>query len=160
MGKRGQTRKIAAAFVLGFLSGAASAAECRDDRVHLRGDWGQAFFNIEVADDRAEQAQGLMHRDSMPQTAGMLFVYPFAKRVGFWMKNTLIPLDMIFVDPTGTVQHVHHMAEPLNLTPIFGGNNTIAVLEINGGRAEKLGISKGSQLRHPAFDTETAAWPC
>jgi len=138
----------------------AWASECRQDQVNLRGSWGEARFSVEVADDDAERAQGLMNRESMPRSAGMLFVYPAPKRVGFWMKNTLIPLDIIFMDNTGTVQHVHHQAQPGDLRPKFGGDNIQYVLEINGGLAAQLGISEGSQLRHPAIDTKAAAWPC
>jgi uncharacterized membrane protein (UPF0127 family) len=136
------------------------AGECRQDRALLRGDWGEAQFTIEVADDRSERAKGLMHRESMPKSAGMLFVYPRPKRVGFWMKNTLIPLDMIFLDRTGTVQHIHHEAQPGDLRPKFGGDDIQYVLEINGGLAKQMGIVVGSRLRHPSIPEDRAAWPC
>ena len=68
---------------------------------------------------RPSARQGLMNRDSMPQSAGMLFVYPTPQQVGFWMKNTLIPLDMIFVDATGTVTRIHRGAQG-DLTPDDG----------------------------------------
>ena len=134
--------------------------ECNPDQVQLRGDWGQARFTIELADDAAERAEGLMNRASMPQSAGMLFVYPEARDVGFWMKNTLIPLDMIFLDSAGTVALVHSNAIPGDLTPIMGGGDIKAVLEINGGLAQRLGIAPGTQLRHPAFEAASAAWKC
>lgn len=137
-----------------------AAAACREDVVELRGDWGKARFTVEIADEPHEQAQGLMHRESMATSAGMLFVYPAPQRAAFWMRNTLIPLDMLFVDATGVVQHIHHQAVPLDETPIFGGDAVLAVLEINGGLARQLGIVPGSQMRHPAFDTQKAAWPC
>lgn len=143
-----------------FGTSVVAGEECRDNRVTLRGDWGQAAFTVEVADEAEERAQGLMHRDYMAKTAGMLFVYPAPKAVGFWMKNTLIELDMIFADSTGTVRRVHHRAQPHDERPIMGGRNIQYVLEINGGLAAQLGISEGSQLRHPAIDTKAAAWPC
>lgn len=161
MGKRDQARRRVLSIALSVLLPAAAAAgECRDDEVLLRGDWGQARFSVEVADDADERAQGLMHRESLPQSAGMLFVYPQEKTIGFWMKNTLIPLDMIFMDATGTVVKVHHMARPLDETPIMGGNNVQSVLEINGGLAARLGIVAGSEMRHPAIAADRAAWPC
>ena len=161
MGSGGKiTLRIAVACLWTVIGSAVAAGECRVDQVFVRGDWGQVRFSVEVADDKKERAKGLMHRENMPKSSGMLFVYPESKMVGFWMKNTLIPLDMLFLDSTGTVQHVHHMAKPHDETPIFGGNNIIAVLEINGGLAKMLGIVKGSQMRHPAFETEVAAWPC
>ncbi|GGO52135.1 hypothetical protein SAMN05444398_101430 [Roseovarius pacificus] len=139
---------------------AALAGECRDDRVALRGDWGQAGFTVEVADDAEERAQGLMHREQMAKSAGMLFVYPAPRSVGFWMKNTLIELDMIFADRTGTVRRVHHRAQPHDERPIMGGRDIQYVLEINGGLARQLGISEGSQMQHPSIDAQVAAWPC
>jgi uncharacterized membrane protein (UPF0127 family) len=139
---------------------AAQASDCSEASVSLRGDWGTARFSVEVADDPQERAVGLMHRESLPRSAGMLFVYERPQRLSFWMRNTLIELDMIFVDPQGVVQHVHHRAQPLDETPIFGGDDLTHVLEINGGMAEQLGIAPGSVLRHPSFAAATAAWPC
>jgi uncharacterized membrane protein (UPF0127 family) len=164
MGNGGKTSGLIAGLIFGFFSmvyaATASAGECRDNQVLLRGDWGQARFSIELADDPAERAKGLMFRESMPKNAGMLFMYPAPKQVGFWMKNTLIPLDMIFLDQTGTVKRVHHMAVPHDTTPIMGGQGIMGVLEINGGLAKALGITEGSEMRHPAFDSALAAWPC
>nr|WP_261391167.1 DUF192 domain-containing protein [Roseovarius atlanticus] len=141
-----------------LLTAGAAIGACRDDKVDLRGDWGSASFTVELADDRAERAQGLMNRDSMARSAGMLFAYPAPRPVRFWMRNTLIPLDMIFLDDTGTVQKVHHEAQPLDESLIYGGDAIQYVLEINGGMARQLGISEGTELRHPAI--AAAAWPC
>ncbi|NNE79086.1 MAG: DUF192 domain-containing protein [Silicimonas sp.] len=134
-------------------------AGCSPDRVDLRGDWGQARFSVEVADDGAERSQGLMHRESLPRSAGMLFVYDAPQFVSFWMRNTLIPLDMIFMDATGKVVRVHENAIPLDETGIEGGEGIQYVLEINGGLASRLGIEVESELRHPVIGKD-AAWPC
>ena len=134
-------------------------ADCRTDRVDLRGAWGSARFTVEVADHPAERSRGLMERESMPTGAGMLFVYERPQRAVFWMKNTLIPLDMIFMDARGQVTHVHENAQPLDLTPIEGGDDVQFILEINGGLAGRMGIAEGSELRHPSIGTE-AVWPC
>lgn len=162
MGKRNKVAPLWA--VLALIVAAAGQghadAVCNPDQVQLRGDWGEARFTIELADDAAERAEGLMNRASMPQSAGMLFVYPEARDVGFWMKNTLIPLDMIFLDSSGTVSRVHSNAIPGDLTPIMGGGSIKAVLEINGGLSQRLGIAPGTQLRHPAFEAASAAWKC
>jgi len=147
-------------FITMVVAASASAGECHDNQVVLRGDWGQARFSIELADDEAERAEGLMFRESMPKNAGMLFMYPAPKQVAFWMKNTMIPLDMIFLDETGTVKRVHKMAKPYDTTPIRGGEGILAVLEINGGLAQTLGITEGSEIHYPAFDSGLAAWPC
>ncbi|TCO72451.1 hypothetical protein EV655_104138 [Rhodovulum euryhalinum] len=142
---------------LGFAG--TAVAQCAEGQVDLRGDWGSARFAVEIADDDAERAQGLMHRTSMPASAGMLFVYDRPQRVAFWMENTLIPLDMIFLGPRGRVLKVHENARPRDRTPIDGGEGVLAVLEINGGLARRLGIGPGSELRHPAFGPD-AVWPC
>jgi len=133
---------------------------CNPDALGVRGDWGQAAFNIEVADTAQERARGLMFRETMPRGAGMLFVYEAPQPASFWMKNTLIELDMLFADKTGRIIHVHHRAIPGDLTPITGGRAVYAVLEINGGLARRYGIATGSLMRHPAFAQGPAAWPC
>jgi uncharacterized protein len=138
---------------------ASAEAVCSNDRIDLRWDDGKESFAVEVADDGAERSLGLMNRPAMDPARGMLFVYDSPRRVGFWMKNTLIPLDMIFADATGTVTKVHAMAVPLDETPIDGGQDVQFVLEINGGLAGKLGIEPGAEMRHPAIGN-SAAWAC
>jgi uncharacterized membrane protein (UPF0127 family) len=135
-------------------------AACAPDRVEFRGDFGAAGFSVEVADDATERSVGLMNRPSMPSGHGMLFLYDRPQPVSFWMRNTLIPLDMIFLDETGRVKHVHEGAVPLDETPIPGGDGILAVVEINGGLAGRIGIAPGAEMRHPAFDQPGAAWPC
>jgi uncharacterized membrane protein (UPF0127 family) len=101
-----------------------------------------------------------MFRDGLPRFSGMLFVYETPQPVAFWMENTLIPLDMLFFDSSGTLTRVHPNARPLDRTPIPGGDGVRFVLEINGGLAAELGIEPGAELRHPAIDQTQAAWPC
>jgi uncharacterized membrane protein (UPF0127 family) len=152
----------AAALVLaaGLFAATGAAAACSHDRVELRGPAGQARFTVEVVDTPDTRARGLMFREAMPAGAGMLFVFEQPVRAVFWMKNTLIPLDMIFADPSGRVTHVHANAIPHDETPIDGGPGVQFVLEINGGLAQRLGIVPGTELRHPAVDPSLAAWPC
>ncbi|MEO0750230.1 MAG: DUF192 domain-containing protein [Pseudomonadota bacterium] len=161
MGKRGRGRQLTflLAAVLGALPGVL-AAECRDDAVQVKGAWGQAQFSVAVADDDEERSQGLMFVETMAQSAGMLFIYDRPQVARFWMKNTLIPLDMIFADKTGTVQTVHVNAEPLSERLINGGRDIQYVLEVNGGVAARFGIEPGDQLRHPGIEQDAAAWPC
>ena len=144
-----------------LLSPAAALATCSPDSVALRTPAdAQTRFRVEVMDTDATRALGLMHRESLPGSAGMLFVYPQPTHAVFWMKNTLIPLDMIFLDRTGTVKHVHANAVPHDETGIDGGRDILAVLEINAGLARRLGIVPGSVMQHPAFDQDIAAWRC
>ncbi len=152
--------RIAISMGLSLSALSAAHADCADTRVDLRGDWGAARFTVELADAPDERALGLMHRENLPRSSGMLFVYDYPQRVGFWMENTLVPLDMIFMDEAGVVQKVHENAVPLDRTLIPGGDDILAVLEINGGMARALGIDVGTQLRHPALDPSVAAWPC
>ena len=148
----------AALAVFLILAPSWALAACRDDRVSLRGPWGQAAFTVEVADDVGERAQGLMHRESMPAGAGMLFVYDRPQHARFWMRNTLIPLDMIFADSTGLILRIHENAIPLDETVIDGGEGVSHVLEINGGLSARLGLTAGSEIQHPTF--KNSRWPC
>ncbi len=136
------------------------AAECRLDRVELRNDQTHVRFDIELAVTGKEKARGLMFRENLPNRSGMLFVYDPPQRVAFWMKNTLIPLDMIFVDRAGTVTRVHEGAIPGDETPIDGGSDVFAVLEINAGLSARYGIKPGTQMRHEIFSQGPAIWPC
>ncbi len=136
-------------------------AICADRYADLRGDWGQVRFSVEIADDPAERAQGLMFRETMARMTGMLFIYKKPEPLSFWMRNTLISLDLLFLDETGTVVTIHENAVPLDETPISGGQDPLlAVLEINGGMSRQLGITVGTQLRHPGLPQDVAAWPC
>jgi uncharacterized membrane protein (UPF0127 family) len=112
---------------------------------------GPRVFHIEIADTEPEQNKGLMDRKSMPQDAGMLFVFGKEDDWSFWMKNTLIPLDLLFLARDGTIHHIHRMARPLDETHIVAENPSKAVLEINGGLADTLGIAEGDKAIHPVF---------
>jgi len=108
-------------------------------------------FQVELARTADEQAQGLMYRKSMAADAGMLFVYAQPREAGFWMKNTYLPLDMLFIEPDGRIERIHANAEPLSTAPIDGPVKTKAVLEINGGAAARLGIRPGDRVVHPSI---------
>jgi uncharacterized membrane protein (UPF0127 family) len=154
-----RVRYLFAGIVAALVLPVAAIAQCAADAVDLRGDWGQARFAVEIADTPAERSRGLMHRESLPRGAGMLFVYDRPQPVSFWMRNTLIPLDIIFLDRSGTVARVHENAVPLDETSIPGGRGIQFVLEINAGLASEFGIAPGTELRHPSIGAQ-AAWPC
>jgi uncharacterized membrane protein (UPF0127 family) len=137
----------------------AAWAECAPDVVDLRDADSELRFRVEVVDDAAERARGLMFRDSLPRFSGMLFVYEAPQPVAFWMRNTLIPLDMLFFDAEGRLVSIKHDAQPLDETPVPGGEAIRYVLEINGGLAAELGIELDAELRHPAIEG-APAWPC
>ncbi len=124
----------------------------RDTLVVQSADDGTEYlFHVEMALTKAHQEHGLMHRESMPDNAGMLFVFNGEAKRSFWMKNTLIPLDMIFIARDGTVKHIHHMAKPLDENGVTSRHPAFAVLEINGGLSDKYGITVGDKVLHERF---------
>jgi len=157
---RPRTLLFAALVGLAGLAQTASATTlCEPTKVTAIGDWGQANFTVEIADTPAARSQGLMNVPQMPLLSGMLFIFDRPQHATFWMRNTLIPLDMLFVGVDGTILTIHENAHPMDDTTIDGGTGVLAVLEINGGLAARLGIKVGDVLRHPAFGADAAA-PC
>ena len=108
-------------------------------------------FDVELATNDAERARGLMYRKQLAAYEGMLFDFYREMPVSFWMKNTLIPLDMVFIAADGTVKHIHANAVPLSTESVPSRFPVRAVLEINGGSAALLGIKPGDKVRHPIF---------
>lgn len=109
-------------------------------------------LNVEMAvSDQAEE-MGLMFRTSMPKNAGMMFFFDKEDIRAFWMKNTLIPLDMIFIRKDGTIVNIHQKAVPYDETPIHSQAPANAVLEINGGRAAELGLKAGDVVHYAFFE--------
>ena len=109
-------------------------------------------FAVFLAEERAQQARGLMFVREMPEDVGMLFLYPRERMISMWMKNTFIPLDMVFMDDSGTVVHVAENTTPGSLASISSQRPARAVLEINAGLVRRLGIGPGDRVRHAAFD--------
>jgi uncharacterized protein len=108
-------------------------------------------FDVELATNDAERARGLMFRKQLGAYQGMLFDFFREMEVSFWMKNTLIPLDMVFIAGDGTIKHVHANAVPMSTDTIPSRYPVRAVLEINGGSAALLGIKPGDKVKHPIF---------
>jgi uncharacterized membrane protein (UPF0127 family) len=108
-------------------------------------------FQVEVARNDADRAQGLMFRRSMVPDHGMLFDFGRVEPVAMWMQNTYIPLDMLFIRPDGTIARVAANAEPLSTRTIPSGEPVLAVLELNGGTASRLGIKAGDRVEHALF---------
>ena len=106
-------------------------------------------FTVEVARTEAQQAQGLMNRESLAPDRGMIFPYDPPVAASFWMKNTLIPLDMIFIRSDGTVARIEANTAPLSLEPVAAGEVVGAVLELAGGRSAELGITPGARVEWP-----------
>ena len=108
-------------------------------------------FDVEIASDDASRALGLMNRRYMARDHGMLFEFDRDEPETFWMKNTYIPLDLIFISPAGIVTNVVADAEPLSERVIPSGPSCAAVLEINGGVAASIGVKVGDRVRHAFF---------
>jgi len=108
-------------------------------------------FDVELALTETERARGLMFREKLGPYDGMLFDFHQEAPVSFWMKNTLIPLDMVFIAADGTIRRVHANAVPLSTDSISSEFPVRGVLEINGGSAKLLGIKPGDKVRHPIF---------
>jgi uncharacterized protein len=136
-------------FLLGLITAlvlSATAAAAEPVVIHAGG---SAYkFEVEVVTTPETRAQGLMFRESMAANAGMLFIYPDEKPVSFWMKNTLIPLDMLFLKADGSIVHIARNAVPHDETAIDSGAAVKAVLEINGGTATALGIKEGDRVEY------------
>lgn len=103
-------------------------------------------FDVYLALDKSQQARGLMHVRELPATTGMLFVYDGSRRISMWMKNTYIPLDIVFARADGTVSSVAHATEPLSLRSIASKEPVTYVLELNAGTANRLSIDENSRL--------------
>ena len=111
---------------------------------------GRHVFQVEIVNNDATRERGLMDRRFMAADHGMLFEFDREAPVSFWMKNTYIPLDMIFIAPSGVVTHIAN-AEPLSERVIPSAGPCIAVLELNGGMAASIGLKVGDKVRHPFF---------
>ncbi len=141
------TKTVIAVFLLTVV--AACADENKATLVTANGSF---VFNIELADTNEERAQGLMFRQSLADDAGMLFDFGEEREVAFWMRNTFIPLDMIFIAADGEIKSIHENARPQDPTSIPSGFPVRFVLEIPGGRSREIGLVVGDRLEHPLVE--------
>ena len=148
MTARGIKRTVAALVVL--LAVAASPALAAAEVMVVTAK-GRFLFTVEVAGTGAQRQQGLQNRKSLAAGAGMLFDFERVQPVAMWMKNTLIALDMLFIDDAGRVVNVAENTVPLSLATIPSAAPVLAVLEVNAGTARRLGIQPGDQVLHPIF---------
>lgn len=132
-----------------------SLASADEGRLELVTASGVHVFDVEIAATPEMQALGLMFRTNLPETKGMLFPHAVPREVTMWMRNTYIPLDMVFIRADGTVHRIEKRTEPLSERVIASEGPVSAVLEIAGGTADKLGIKPGDKVRHPYFTAGT-----
>ena len=134
---------------LSFASGTPWAAG--EQTIEIASKTGVHIFSVEIADNDAERAKGLMYRKELPEGRGMLFDFHRDQEVSFWMQNTYIPLDMIFIRGDGRILRIEKNTEPLSTRMIPSRGAVRAVLEVIGGTSRKLGIAPGDRVASPIF---------
>jgi hypothetical protein len=135
----------------GFLQEQGEPQSLPVSRVIIETDTGSFEFEAEVAVTWKQQRMGLMFRREMEENRGMLFYYPFPQTVGFWMKNTYLPLDIIFIRSDGAIANIAHGTVPHSINTIESEGIITGVFEVNAGVTEKLGIREGDLVRHEIF---------
>ena len=133
---------------LGLANAQDSAAQ---EPLAITGKSGRHSFSVEVMRDDESRSRGLMFRRAMAPEHGMLFDFQKVERVAMWMKNTYLPLDMLFIRADGTVARIAADTEPLSTRTIASGEPVLGVLELNAGTAARLGIHPGDKVEHPLF---------
>ncbi len=159
---RRAARLAAAYFAVALVAAPGAASQpafCDPGLVEVETPGGAVAFAVEIADEPHERAQGLMGVTDLAQDAGMLFVFERVAPVSFWMKNTPLSLDMVFIGEDGRVCGLVERATPFSLEPRPSGCPSRAVLEVHGGVAERIGLEIGARVRHPALGPD-AAWAC
>jgi len=144
-------RSVVLALLAAFFCASAIAAPLPRETLSIATKHGHAVFNVEIAADQASQEKGLMYRRYMAPNAGMLFDFHEPVYATFWMKNTRLSLDMIFIRPDGTIADIAANAKPYSLRLVKSPEAVRAVLEINGGRAAALGIEPGQRVTDGIF---------
>ena len=140
------------AFVLfGLVVAAGPVRPAALQTLEIASKTGVHAFAIEFVDNDADRAKGLMYRNELPEGRGMLFDFQREQEVSFWMQNTYIPLDMLFIRADGWILRIAENTEPLSTRMIPSGGPVRAVLEVIGGTARKLGIAPGDRVGHPIF---------
>jgi uncharacterized membrane protein (UPF0127 family) len=142
---------VLAALVFSVLPLAAQTEGSREELV-VTTDAGQSVFQVEIADEPGERSMGLMHRRVMGDDEGMLFDLGSEQPASFWMRNTYISLDMLFIKADGTVESIAERTTPLSEKSIPSKGPVRYVLEINGGLSDALGIEPGDAVSGPAID--------
>ncbi len=142
-----------------ILASACQADSAKDDQVQgsydeelfVVTDQGRTRFEVELADSVKERQIGLMHRSVLPEDAGMLFIFDTDQEVSMWMKDTLIPLDMLFLDRKGKIVSFAENTEPFSTRNITSKVPVRAVLELNAGTMKRLGAKRGDRIEHRLF---------
>jgi len=143
--------RLIAAILLGLWVVALPARALETSTLEIASKTGVHTFTVELAQTEAERAKGLMFRKELPEGQGMLFDFKKDQDVAFWMENTYIPLDMIFIRGDGTIARIEQNTTPLSTRNIPSGGPVRGVLEVIAGTVKKLGIAPGDKVAHPIF---------
>lgn len=139
--------------VMNFMTILSPAFALRREPMTLFTSQGEKKISVEITESDLEKARGLMFRTKMADDEGMLFFYDRPQEITMWMRNTYIPLDMVFIKPDGTVQRIVERTEPLSEAIISSVDPVIACLELAGGAAQRLGLKVGDKIGHALFQT-------
>jgi uncharacterized protein len=139
--------------ILALPVAAPVGAKVAEERLRLLTAGGEREISIEVATTPEDMAMGLMFRTNLKDDAGMLFPSAAPREASMWMRNTYIPLDMVFIRADGVVHRIEAMTEPLSETIISSQGEVLAVLELAGGAAGRLGLKPGDRVLHRVFGT-------
>lgn len=137
--------------IFSLLSASLPAAMPLEPLVIERADGETVHYRVEIADDAESRSAGLMHRHDLPAGYGMLFDYREPRSVQMWMKNTHIPLDMLFIDAEGYIVHIVEHTRPLSREIIDSTQPVRAVLEVNAGSSDRRGLRVGDRVCHRIF---------
>jgi uncharacterized membrane protein (UPF0127 family) len=150
-GERMRALQWTAFVLIGLLVAAGPARPAELQTLEIASKTGVHAFSVEIVDNDADRAKGLMYRKELPEGRGMLFDFRRDQEVSFWMENTYISLDMIFIRGDGRILRIAENTEPLSTRMIPSGGPVRAVLEVIGGTARKLGIAPGDRVGHKIF---------
>ena len=133
-----------------FLSSSADAMRREDMKLHTAK--GVKVVSVEITETQDEKMKGLMFRSSLSDNQGMIFAYDPAREITMWMRNTYIPLDMVFIRADGVIHRIEAWTRPLSEEIIASEGDVAACLELAGGAAERMGLKAGDRVEHPMFD--------
>jgi uncharacterized protein len=153
----GRLRRLITVTALAFaLAALDSPPRFGHDRLAIESSAGRFEFEVELATTPDQRAYGLMFRENLRQDHGMLFDFGSSQPVAMWMRNTYIPLDMLFIHSDGRIGRIVHQAQPLSDTVLDSGEPVRAVLELRGGVTAELGIQPGDRVAYRLFGQSSA----
>lgn len=137
--------------LLAMCSFSTGADAMRREDMKLHTSKGVKVVSVEITETQDEKMKGLMFRSSLPDDQGMIFAYDPPREITMWMRNTYIPLDMVFIRPDGVIHRIEAWTRPLSEEIVASKGDVAACLELAGGAAERMGLKAGDRVEHPMF---------